>query len=132
MRHSILLLLIFSSCSLYEFELSFSNIQEVWGYCDSVKWEHDIIDNWQTPEETLSLQTGDCEDHCILFMYLCNKYLGKKYDMWIIKCLEANFTHAVVNTEEGIYNDMPDVLFADKPDFIINYDITLFLARYIK
>lgn len=31
------------------------------------------VDVWQTPQETLMLQCGDCEDHAILLAWLWNK-----------------------------------------------------------
>jgi len=37
----------------------------------TVQYQEDLIDYYQTPEETLKLKTGDCEDFAILIQKLC-------------------------------------------------------------
>jgi predicted transglutaminase-like cysteine proteinase len=49
---------------------------------DSDVW--DIENFWQLPEITWKLKTGDCEDFAILSMYLINKYLGIKGEIYRI------------------------------------------------
>jgi len=36
----------------------------------NIDYEEDNSDYWQLPEETYNKGTGDCEDMCLLFMYL--------------------------------------------------------------
>lgn len=50
---------------------------------DNVKWK--LAERWQTPEETLSLRTGDCEDGAILIAALVH-YKKVPSNRWLINC----------------------------------------------
>lgn len=85
MKIKILLLIIFLSCSdeQYHEEIgeihnyNFPNSIEVENIADTIYWVRfylsykvDVVGDWQTPEESYLLETGDCEDYAILIMYL--------------------------------------------------------------
>lgn len=51
--------------------IDLKNISKISYYVHStIGYKDDVADYWQLPEETLNLKTGDCEDFCILWMYL--------------------------------------------------------------
>ena len=52
-------------------------------------------DYWQTPEETETLKTGDCEDKAILLMYLLNK-MGIDSWLLIVEHIITQDNHALV------------------------------------
>lgn len=59
---------------------------DVWG----------IEEYWQTPEETYSLKTGDCEDFCLLFMYILKNKFKPKFNSELI-IIDRNIEyHAIV------------------------------------
>lgn len=93
---------------------------EVWDYSfvhdieiasthDAISWithnvipAHDECDYWQSPEETYNFRQGDCEDMCILFMYLIHEQLGMDSELHILQVGNDEIYHAVV-WSEGIY-----------------------------
>lgn len=81
---------------MLELEPGISTIQEARAWVlNNIRYVRDIDsqrvpDYWQTPEETLELGTGDCEDRTLLFMYLCNKHLGKKPELLVWRYLNFN------------------------------------------
>lgn len=87
---------------------------------------------WQTPEETVELGTGDCEDLCILFMWLCYQYLDIKPDMLILRRWGEN--HAVSKYHGYIFADYYDWYKNKNYIYIDVYDFekTLIYAEYIK
>lgn len=99
---ALLLFMMFSSCCVdKELECAFDDIpQEVFELKNEeqiVYWVYKNIkyiddkkgrDKWQTPEETLLLKTGDCEDMTILTMYLIHKVLGYKCEFMAVHMFE--------------------------------------------
>lgn len=68
-----------------------------WVY-ENVTYVSDIYDQWQTPDETLSLMAGDCEDMAGLLAYLFDgEVIGIQYG-------DSNSGHAVARID-GIYYD---------------------------
>ena len=61
------------------------------------------LDYWQSPNETVEIGTGDCEDFAILTMYLMNKYLGAKPQMVLVVLHEAG-PHYFAIHEGKIYD----------------------------
>jgi hypothetical protein len=53
-------------------------------------------DYWQLPEETYQLKTGDCEDFCILFMFLLKTKLNLDTNLIMIKNSRTGAVHTVV------------------------------------
>lgn len=89
-----LLATILSSCSaLYTVPIE-SNPQTVGEIIDYIHenvtycldWDSDdpSLNNWQSPKETLSIGTGDCEDFDILFMWMAHEYFGWEPDILLI------------------------------------------------
>lgn len=54
-----------------------------------------INDYWQTPEETLKLGTGDCEDYAILSQFILKKLGYKEVYIIVIAEKKKKSTHAV-------------------------------------
>lgn len=84
--------------------LSFDEIVAGDVICDQILYETSPWDNWQVPEETWSLRTGDCEDLALLFAYVAHKYYDYDYDMVFLK-FENGVGHAVLADEDGLYYD---------------------------
>ena len=106
-----LFLLIFvTSCS---FDYAFC-IPEIDSIEDTFKWvslnitsKADESEYWQTPDETMELLTGDCEDQAILLMYLIYKNTGIKSEMCIVQLKtegKVNSYHAIVKCEDVLYD----------------------------
>jgi hypothetical protein len=77
---------------------SFKTLDEAWKYVASLEYKSDMEvhgkrDYWQSPLETYTLGTGDCEDFAILFMHLANR-LG--YDSELIVADFPPGPHAVM------------------------------------
>jgi hypothetical protein len=77
MKRVIILLIMavaFCGCSVVEYEPApeFDSIEDLLLWVSVfIKYTSDgYFDNWQTPEETLDLRSGDCEDKAALFLFL--------------------------------------------------------------
>jgi len=87
------------SLSQYDFnnDIQVDTIKDAVFYvAQNIKYEIDLAsgneDYWQTPEQTYTLKTGDCEDRAILLMYI----LKDKLDIDSVLLLVKN-----ILTEEG-------------------------------
>lgn len=87
---------------------------------------------WQTPEETVKLKTGDCEDFCILFMWLCYQYLNMKPDMLILRRWGED--HTIVDYRDYIFLDYYN--WYENGDYIYidtySWNKTMIYAEYVK
>lgn len=113
----IIAILMLSSCTIintagymedwdYNFNdgLNITDINDAFLITYHIKYAADTFDYWQTPEQTISWQQGDCEDHAILFMYLIYKYLDM--DSCLIAINMGDSNHAVVRLKStGEYYD---------------------------
>jgi hypothetical protein len=92
--------LFLSSCYLAECPDDFKNFSSIekidqW-VTRHIQYEFDPFgDPWQTPEETLSLLSGDCEDSAILWLYLCNENGFGKGVLEIYRNKSGSVFHAV-------------------------------------
>jgi hypothetical protein len=70
---------------------------------NNIKYKSDgKFDYWQTPEETMRLKTGDCEDMCILFQDIAKKKLNIiVYVLALSDKINIMFGHSII-----IYQDM--------------------------
>ena len=77
---AVILVVLTFSCSLptvadwdYSFPdggRKFADVSSILSFVyQNVMYKADVVGHWQTPEETSTLGTGDCEDFAILFMY---------------------------------------------------------------
>jgi hypothetical protein len=55
----------------------------LWSY--NIEYIADETDYWQLPEETYESRTGDCEDFCIMFMYLMKTKLNLETNLIMIE-----------------------------------------------
>ena len=64
----------------------------------------EMPDKWQTPEETVQLKTGDCEDFAILASAILTR-LGIANDIIIVKYKGLNIAHAICawKDKDGFY-----------------------------
>lgn len=72
---------------------------------NNFRYELKLTDAWQTPEETMKLKKGDCDDFALLAQAAL-KGLGIKSDVVIIKFRGLNVLHAVCiwKDKAGLYN----------------------------
>jgi hypothetical protein len=112
-----------------EISYSFNNFDQAWQYVSSLEYKHDIDvhgkrDYWQSPLETYTLGSGDCEDFTILLMHLANR-LG--YNSYLIITKENGQAHAIIRID-GIYYE-PQVYNFLIPKENIDY---IYLVRSYK
>lgn len=75
--------------------------KEITSITQAVRWMKDNIeykkdpygDYWKLPEETFNDKSGDCEDLCILFLYIVIEKLNINMDLLGIKNKETRETH---------------------------------------
>ena len=72
---------------------------------NNFRYELKLTDAWQTPEETIKLKKGDCDDFALLAQAVL-KGLGIKSDVVIIKFRGLNVLHAICiwKEETGSYS----------------------------
>lgn len=96
----------------------------VW-IADNIEYKDDPEGYTQSPQETLDLRTGDCEDIALLFCALAFKYLGFKCNIVLVNTEERQIVaggfinHVLVQLPDGN-------LLSPKEKYIVNYTI-----RYI-
>jgi len=62
-------------------------------------------DYWQTPEETLSRGSGDCEDLSLLFMFLCRRLLAVEPRLLVVADhLQSAHNHTIVAVGDAWYD----------------------------
>lgn len=97
----------FSDIPLYYAD--YSSIQDVWGipyyYYDAVKYA--ITDDLQTPQETLTKGTADCEGYALLYMNIAYIRFGIKCDLVLTNSGRSiveggDIDHAVIRLPSGI------------------------------
>lgn len=95
---ALIILLILSSCEItHEIGIPrFHSYEEAFAWVggdENIIFKYDILDEWQLPEETLSLKTGDCEDKAILILDIIAKQFGEKGDLVFGYSLERKSLH---------------------------------------
>jgi hypothetical protein len=68
-------------------------------------YEFEVTDTWQTPEQTLKLKKGDCEDFAILASAILNQ-LGIPNNVVIVRFKDLKISHAICTFKDkgGRYN----------------------------
>jgi len=124
----VLFLVIFvTSCSFdYAFCIpEIDSIEETFEWVSlNVTSKADESEYWQTPDETMELLTGDCEDQAILLMYLIYKNTGIKSEMCIVHGKtkgKIDVFHAVMKCENVFY-DCPARSQGDLDYLILRWD----------
>lgn len=86
-------------------------------------------DYWQSPIETLVKRTGDCEDFCILFMWLIATYQSdSSSNMLIYKVVELNTGHAVAEYK-GIVYDFNHIIEKYTCNFMYSMDYAFVMSK---
>jgi transglutaminase-like putative cysteine protease len=78
----------------------------------NIAYTHDVIDRWQTPQETLNIEKGDCDDMAILIIGIGNHY-GIKTDMAVVSQNEyGTLDHYCVHYNGNYYSKTGSNYFA--------------------
>lgn len=122
MKRLLLLLFIFSGCSMITdsnnldkigwelyYVADYSEIDSVpeisiW-IKEYVTTKVDSGDYWQSPEETLTLGTGDCEDIAILFINIAYIVFGEKWNLICVdsrSIVEGGFMDHTMVEKDGV------------------------------
>lgn len=83
-------------------------------------------DHWQSPWETWELKTGDCEDFCILAMYLLKIELNIDSELLIIKTFNDN--HAIITIGSYYYDIINNLKYI--PLFPIGNKYSIVLVKF--
>jgi len=69
------------------------------------KYQWEVIDTWNTPQQTIQSKEGDCEDFAILASAALWK-MGIANDILVIKFKDLNVSHCICiwEDENGMYN----------------------------
>lgn len=116
MKYILLLAILLSGCriditveSLYNYDFSnnivVSNIDDAAKYIACIPYKRDAWEYWQTPEETYLLQTGDCEDHAIMFAYLCDRLEINNINVVIVRTTTGEY-HAINYIDNNFYDPL--------------------------
>jgi len=77
---------------------------------------------WQSPQETYCWRTGDCEDSCILAMYLIHRDIGLVGQLVLGRY--RNGSHGWVYVDGHQWEPQLARIVDDDPDYIIRKSIT--------
>lgn len=102
----VLLVLFLTGCGyqVYWGTFDFDTVDDVLEYVsDTIVYVPDEVDYWQGPAETLELKTGDCEDFCILFMWLLHSQLNLDAEMLIVRNGNGG-EHAMARLDGVVYD----------------------------
>jgi hypothetical protein len=64
-----------------------------------------LVDEWQTPKETIQLKTGDCEDFSILWLFLVYNVTGEKGEL-VISQLPTGQFHASARLRNQVFYEI--------------------------
>jgi hypothetical protein len=98
-----------------------------WIY-DTIEYKLDTSDHWQTPEETLTLGTGDCEDMALLYINILYLRFGEKADMATVDSERTvvkggYYNHMVVSLQDGrLINAQGGSEFHGEVKFLYTFD----------
>lgn len=137
MKFILILLLIIPACeyqwdieveSMYNYEfqndIQVTDLEDaVWYVAQEVehKEEPSGIDYWQTPEETYSLKTGDCEDKAILLMYILQTKLNINSYLFLITRPNAPIGHAMAYADNLFIFAIEELMSEQFPkNYILN------------
>jgi hypothetical protein len=99
-----------ASCSMVEVlePLPFDNPGDAMKWVrENIAYKSDLerfsLDDWQSPLETLSRRTGDCEDISILWMYLVQRDFSLETEMLVGIHKDFRNNHAWAASTDGKY-----------------------------
>lgn len=86
----------------------YNTIEEINSYVNkTISYKSDNIDYWQTPDETLSSKTGDCEDYVILKRAML-KRLGIDSMMLVGFDVAYRINHAILLVDDKVLDNVTD------------------------
>ena len=130
----ILLLTLLDGCvidPIYEFDeipdLGIQTIQDAmtWVACN-INWVDDSIhypadEYWQSPAQTYVWRSGDCEDYCILVLYLIHRDVGIDGQMCVGYFYDSG--HAWVYVDGHYWEPQGGWIVDDNPNYSLSYSI---------
>ena len=99
-----------------------------WIY-DNVAYLEDVDDEWQLPETTLRLETGDCEDFAILFMYMTKRLCDQEARM-IIYLIDGDIHHGAPLLDGRVYEPTGGYSRLLRTDRVIKSNLSYDEAMY--
>jgi len=116
MKYILYLAILLSGCdnyitveSLYNYnfinDIVVNNIDDAAKYVACIPYKRDSWEYWQTPEETYRLQAGDCEDHAIMFAYLCDQLGIVNINIVIVKTISGAY-HTINYIGNNFYDPL--------------------------
>lgn len=108
---------IFISCSVVNIDeqrpLSGMNVTEAWAWIDeNITYKADIVDDFQRPNTTYQIRTGDCEDFCILLMSVMAEQNEKPPELVAIRY--GNSIHYVIKWANTFFEAQVPGMFYEK------------------
>ena len=131
MKHSIVLILVFLSCSI-SYPTGTKEYVFKW-IDDNYNYTADDKEHWQTPDETLKKMTGDCEDWAILALYMLDQINIKARFAGVRKIeYEHGYFHACIEIDGRIYEPRggSDVTDDYEISFLLTYDEVMFFRIF--
>ena len=91
----------------------------------NIKYKTDIYDNWQLPEKTMKLKTGDCEDKAILFRDIAKKKFQIHGELVLIAVRQdIRLGHVIVIYNNRVYDPTMGVNMTIF-EYFYKYDVVL-------
>jgi len=90
----------------------------------AIEYKADDIDRAQTPGETQRLQTGDCEDFCNLFWWLCLEQ-GIICELLSLRNYRTGQKHMIAHYQGLLYDITEDKIYLDIPE---GWDVAIVYA----
>lgn len=89
---------------------------------NNIEYKRDIYEYWQTPSETLSRGTGDCEDMVILFIDVAKKKFNTQVNAIFMTLKNNIISGHIAAIQENILYDPTANFAGHSVEYFLHYD----------
>ena len=91
---------------------------EIGEFVKTIQWRDDFIDKWDSPKEIIRDMKGDCEEYCILYLYLMKVNYGVEYKMVFV--IDGSTWHHTVKTDNGYFDPVINRAFDSLDNWVLS------------
>ena len=109
-------------------EITVTSVEEALAWCsENIEYVADSEvygeGYWQLPEETYEKRSGDCEDFCLMFMYLCYEQLGYSPELLIVQYGDAvTYNHAIVELGAEWFEISGGFRISNRAEYVVYFE----------